>query len=589
MDSLTLEELTKIAEESRYMLCQTEEFRTFLESMVPSAAGKSVLLPPMIPPAPAPEDKDLGGPFKLIYIGKFAPLWNTLEMTVEVGKLRTAGLDVELHLVGDKIHQVPEDPGYYSRMQHALESTGGVIWHGARSRQEVLEMLPAFDLGLSWRGSKLDDSLELSTKVLEYAEAGLPVVLNRGPVNESLLGTDYPLFVSDSKSFRDCVRQAAQDSEIREEALRIGQSAANRFHFDQVYLRLKPFLDRACPKPAVAVTRNTPLRVLLATHDFKFVTRIREHLAALPDFELRVDRWEELNKHDERASKKLLEWADFIFCEWFVQNPVWYSQNKKEHQKLVARFHRFEMGTAYPAKAEMDSIDKVVFVDDFYRSQAKQQFDWESERLTVVPNWVDTEVLHRAKHFGAPFNLGMIGIAPSRKGLDLAVDILEKLRRVDERYRLFVKGKMPWEYWWVWEKPEEREYFERIFHRLNTTPVLENSVVFDGFGPDVAAWLRKIGYVLSTSDDESFHLSPAEGMASGALPMILSWPGADDVYPAEWIHDSADEIVAHILEIADKKSWVAHGEECHEFVQSRYSVEEVCRQWEELIWEVAGK
>ena len=42
-------ELELIASAARYLLCQTEELRCFLEGSVPAACGKCVLLPPMLP------------------------------------------------------------------------------------------------------------------------------------------------------------------------------------------------------------------------------------------------------------------------------------------------------------------------------------------------------------------------------------------------------------------------------------------------------------------------------------------------------------------------------------------------------------
>lgn len=36
--------------------------------------------------------------------------------------------------------------------------------------------------------------------------------------------------------------------------------------------------------------------------------------------------------------------------------------------------------------------------------------------------------------------------------------------------------------------------------------------------------------MLSTSDIEGCHTAVAEGMASGAKPVIFDWPGAEDVY-----------------------------------------------------------
>ena len=51
------DELAMIASASRYLLCQTEELRCFLEGSIPAACGKCVLLPPMladIPPTHLP-------------------------------------------------------------------------------------------------------------------------------------------------------------------------------------------------------------------------------------------------------------------------------------------------------------------------------------------------------------------------------------------------------------------------------------------------------------------------------------------------------------------------------------------------------
>ena len=47
-------------------------------------------------------------------------------------RLRRSHPDVELHLVGDKIHNPPEDPTFRSRAQASLEETAnlGLAWRG---------------------------------------------------------------------------------------------------------------------------------------------------------------------------------------------------------------------------------------------------------------------------------------------------------------------------------------------------------------------------------------------------------------------------------------------------------------------------
>jgi hypothetical protein len=120
---------------------------------------------------------------------------------------------------------------------------------------------------------------------------------------------------------------------------------------------------------------------------------------------------------------------------------------------------------------------------------------------------------------------------------------------------LNVKSGMPWDHWWIWQKPEERGHYAAALHRIQRSPLLRGAVVFDEAGPDVPAWLRRVGFVLSTSDDESFHVAPAEGMVSGAVPVIRHWPGAETVYDTRWIHETTQQMAAAIAAIQTEEQW----------------------------------
>lgn len=49
MTAEAAQDLARIAEASRQLLCQTEELRCFIEAWVPEACGKCVLYPPSVP------------------------------------------------------------------------------------------------------------------------------------------------------------------------------------------------------------------------------------------------------------------------------------------------------------------------------------------------------------------------------------------------------------------------------------------------------------------------------------------------------------------------------------------------------------
>jgi glycosyltransferase involved in cell wall biosynthesis len=225
----------------------------------------------------------------------------------------------------------------------------------------------------------------------------------------------------------------------------------------------------------------------------------------------------------------------------------------------------------------------VVCVSESYASLTRSMTGWPGDKVVVIPNWVDDVALDRPKLAGAEFNLGFIGMAPARKRLDRALDVLEWLRSGDPRYRLSVKTKLSWDYPWIWRRPEERAHVDEVMRRIQVSPLLRGSVVFDGFGPDVASWLRRVGFVLSTSDDESFHLAPAEGMASGAVPGILDWPGADTIYDGHWIYGSTDELARSIAAVVEEDRWAAEATLAKTQARSAFAVADVCAAWGRLI------
>jgi glycosyltransferase involved in cell wall biosynthesis len=590
IDADLRERLAMIAGASRWMLCQTDELRSLIEAVVPGTGGRCVLWSPVVPEPEVelPDRTAPGQPLRLVYTGKFAPLWNTLEMTRLPALLGEEGIDAEVHMVGDKIHDVPDDPAWAERMRSALEETPGVVWHGGMPRQAAMALAASCDLGLSWRAPEMDASLELSTKVLEFAALGVPVLLNRTPMHESLLGADYPLFVADASDIAAaCAAIVREPALLQELARRIADSVAP-YRMEAATERLRDILDRTFPPPPAVLETATqslgrPLRVGVASHDLKFFTRIQEHLAGLPGIEVRLDHWEALSVHDAAASEAMVAWADVVICEWAGPNIVWYSRHKRAGQRLIVRLHRFELEAGWLADVRGEALDQVVCVSPYYAQLTAERTDWPVDRIVVIPNWVDVDQFDRPKLAGAEFTLGMIGISPHRKRPDLGVDILARLRRRDQRYRLAVKSKMPWDYWWIWRKPEERAETERLFHRLHGDPAVAGAVTFDGFGGDVAAWLRRVGWVLSTSDDESFHLAPAEGMASGAVPVLLPWPGADTIYDTRWIHADPATAAEAIHEVTVSGGWDAARARARDQVRASFPLGAVCDTWATIL------
>jgi glycosyltransferase involved in cell wall biosynthesis len=233
-----IDQLRLIVPASERVLCQTEPIRDLAAVAVPEQADKLALLPPMIPPPPQRASRRRSnGTLRLVYAGKFAPEYYFLEIIETFRRLRNTEPDAELHLVGDKIHNPPDDPDFKPAVEAALAETENLAWHGGVTRERVGELLAEADVALSVRHPMMDK--ELATKVLEYGAAECGVILNRTQLYEELLGADYPLFATDPGEILAILKQIIKNSDLRAEAADRCAEAARQYTFDRVAERLE--------------------------------------------------------------------------------------------------------------------------------------------------------------------------------------------------------------------------------------------------------------------------------------------------------------------------------------------------------------
>lgn len=335
-------------------------------------------------------------------------------------------------------------------------------------------------------------------------------------------------------------------------------------------------LDRYYPN------RAETYQLGLIGYNLKFVSPIITNLVRNPGVTALIDEWPVFAAKPTVVTDEVIARSDIVLSEWCGPNAVYASQNKRAGQRLFVRLHRFELETDHWRHIDHNNVDMFITVGDHYRTLVLERTDWPPEKVVVIGNQVDDAQLRRSKTSGYRFNVGMLGASSSRKRIDIAFDLIEKLHNHDRRFRLHVKTAQPQEEKWVWDNERERDYFDRELARLETDP-LRSLVTFDGYGPDVADWFRKIGFIVSTSDDESFHLAPAEGMVTGALPVVRNWPGADTIYSSEWVFDDVDRMVERILTAATNDSvWDQAIARAGSQAAAEYGMEQVVNRWADL-------
>ena len=322
---------------------------------------------------------------------------------------------------------------------------------------------------------------------------------------------------------------------------------------------------KSYPEDEPAPLHDRPRTVLFAGHDLKFIAPYFDELRS-QGHEVLVDQWEAHSAHDEEKSLELLSRADMVWCEWGLGNAVWYSRHVSAEQILVVRIHLQEVGLHYLRRLDLDAVDRFVFVGELIRRAGIEAHDLPEERSVVIPNFVRAEQLRRPKTDDARYTLGLVGIVPQRKRLDLAVDLIERLHSADPRYRLRVKGRRPEEIWWMERRPDEMAYYLEQYQRIQVINEQAGVEVvgFDPHGDDMVEWYQGIGTVISTSDFESFHLTLADGAASGSDAVSLAWAGSDLIYPSSMLFSTIDNMAAAVL---DDKARAQRAEDLADRVQ----------------------
>ena len=335
------------------------------------------------------------------------------------------------------------------------------------------------------------------------------------------------------------------------------------------------------------VARDHPVRVLLAGADFKFAGDLVDSLIQRSDIALSVDLFEANAKPQPNKSKPLLQSAEVIIAEFASKNAIWYSQNVRPDQKLIVHLHGYELLQDWITELNVDNCAAIVFASDFYRQKAIEMRGWPEEKMVVVPNSVNFGDLDRRKSADSRFNIGLVGIVPILKRPDRALDLLERLVAEDERYTLHIRGHAPWNYGWEWKKSAHQDSYREFYHRIGSNPALRQRVVFEPFSPDIANWMQDIGWLLSPSTRETFHLSAIEGAASGAVPIAWRREGSEEIIGEQFNFDSTEAAANFIADYKSEAEFTRLSKAAQRHAH-RYSTTEVRAKWLDLIFSMVA-
>ncbi len=258
----------------------------------------------------------------------------------------------------------------------------------------------------------------------------------------------------------------------------------------------------------------------------------------------------------ERMSQ-LMDWADIAWFEWCDQLLIEATAMPKTC-KIVCRLHSYEAFSDMPGRVDWSKVDRLIFVNESVKNILDRHYKI-STPYKVIHNAVDTVRydIPPSKEYGK--KIASVGYINYKKNPELLLYCFKKIHQYDPEYTLHIAGSH--------QDPRIQLYFE---HFLKENPL---PVHFDGWIDDMPAWYADKDYVISTSLFESFHYSIAEGMASGLMPLIHNWYGADGLYPKEFLYNDPDGCLELLkrLEQSDKAEQAVRN---RQYIVERYGLDD---------------
>lgn len=221
-------------------LCQTNEMKEHILKYISIDESSILDLNPMIPDLPFSyeeifQKKDIYSTF--VYTGKFAKEWNTVPMIVGFREI-IESFDATLNVAGDQFKKHDEFERFIPNAEYLLKNTKKLNWYKALNRNQSLNLISNSDIGLSWRAQDLDDSLELSTKLLEYCSLGKPPIINKTEMHVRIFGEDYPYYCNNLISYIETLKYIIEYPEVYENVSKLVFDIAQDYTFTNTAKKL---------------------------------------------------------------------------------------------------------------------------------------------------------------------------------------------------------------------------------------------------------------------------------------------------------------------------------------------------------------
>jgi hypothetical protein len=176
-------------------------------------------------------------------------------------------------------------------------------------------------------------------------------------------------------------------------------------------------------------------------------------------------------------------------------------------------------------------------------------------RLVVVPNGVNLRrYMLRRRERGK--NLACIGCLTMQANPAFLVQCMQKLHYIDPGCRLSFAGSF--------ESPILEQYIRHMVRTLNLSDV----ITFEPSCGELNSWLSDKHFIVASGIGESQVEALLAAMACGLKPIVHNFPGADKLFPSQYLFNIAEQFCEQVLGPEYEP------EQYRRFVEQRYPLDQ---------------
>lgn len=238
-----------------------------------------------------------------------------------------------------------------------------------------------------------------------------------------------------------------------------------------------------------------------------------------------------------QTTKNLLKWADTIYFEWCSELVEFVTIQLADFipvckPRMVVRLHSAEVFANKHIKPDWSKIDRLIFVSPYIRSLIDNAPQLKNQSIITIANGIDL------KRFTPRTNvvtniIGCVANLNRGKNIPLVLQLFLELLQFRPELKLQILGDF--------EGNDPRlELYINGFVKHNK---LHKKISTGSVKPEeMPKWYHTIDYLISASIFEGFGMSIGEAMASGVVPMVNRFTGAEMHWPEEIIFDRPSQV-----------------------------------------------